>query len=91
MNNWGLKKGFNTDSGMLYTIQGLSSVKGNTPMFPTSKVLLPKYENKYNMEKALEYMRNGKRQKRTGSATLRIRSPMVLQGGEISNANLNNI
>ena len=89
MDNWGSKKGFNTNSGILYIFQGKSNL-GSRPQIPAAYCYEPRYMNQLNKKKTLEYMRNGKRNPKYGSRELTT-SGLKIQGGEITNPDVNTI
>lgn len=88
MDNWGNKKGFNNNSGMLYTVQGLSSIKKDVPQFPNFKEYTPDYKNEEQTATILSYMRNGRKLVQTGVKRLK---PLPVEGGDIRNEDINNI
>lgn len=89
--NYGFKKGFNNSAGLLYIYQGNSNLKGGKVQLPTSKVFEPDYQNEANLTKTLEYMRNGKHEKKTGRLHLKLVPGLDLKDGIITNTDMNNI
>jgi hypothetical protein len=90
MDNFGNKKGYNNSSGLLYTVQGLSSVQGNKPQFPSNKLHEPLYRNDTNMKFFKEYTRDGKKPKMSGVKRLSMKN-LETEGGDVRNEDYNNI
>ena len=91
MDNYGNKKGYNNRSGKLYIVQGLTNTASPAVQLPNSKVWEPKYENKYNTQKTMEYVRNNKKPKHTGVRRLSLLGNMADVGGNITNKDVNTI
>jgi len=89
--NYGSKKGFNTNSGNLYIHQGKTNTSTTKPQMPNFHEWNPRYINEENMSKTLEYMRSGKHEKQTGVKHLKLSNEIALNGGTINNPDLNNI
>ena len=90
MDNWGNKKGYNNNSGLLYTVQGLSCIQGDKPQLPNYKEHLPKYVNEMNTKFFLEYTRDGKKPKKTGVKRLSMKD-LTIEGGDVRNNDMNSI
>lgn len=89
--NYGHKKGFNNNSGLIYIYQGLTNTEGNKPIFPFSKVYQPYFKNDERTKKILDYMRSGDRPVIKEKKPIIIAEELKIQGGDVRDQDLNNI
>ena len=74
-------RGFNNDSGLIYTRQnGMTQYEGK-PIFGITQLPTPTYVNKQNIEQLLKSMNDRSKQKKTGGKILTIKTPESLAYG----------
>lgn len=74
-------RGFNNDSGLIYTRQnGMTQYEGK-PIFGITQLPTPTYVNKQNTEQLLKSMNDRSKQKKTGEKILTIKTPESLAYG----------
>tara|TARA_R110002096_G_scaffold133828_2_gene284803 strand:- start:1108 stop:1380 length:273 start_codon:yes stop_codon:yes gene_type:complete len=90
MFNFGIKRGFNNNSGLLYTKQGKTLLGNNVelPLFYNSK---PYYENKLNTKTFLLFSRDGLHFKSNGVKRLKLPKDVVQEGGTETNSDFQTI
>jgi hypothetical protein len=81
MFNYGNKRGYNNNSGWIYTQQGATNVMGDTPILPTYTEPLPQYENKEHVNRVLREMNNGLQIPKKGTSRLVLHEGEHLVGG----------
>jgi len=98
MDNYGIKRGFPNDSGMLRMFGGQTDYTNKNNLLPSKgiaypmfKVPMPYYENNDNKKFMLRYMNDGLKMKMTGKERLTIPKTVELEGGEVTKADYNNI
>ena len=98
MDNYGLKRGFPNNSGMLRVFAGKTDIGSKNNLFPSKGIAypiynepMPYYENNENKKFMLRYMNDGLEQKKKGVSRLTIPKAVDLAGGELTKSDYNNI
>jgi len=98
MDNYGLKRGYPNNSGMLRMFSGKTDIGSKNNLFPTKGIAypiyqepMPYYKNDENKKFMLKYMNDGLQQKTKGVKRLTIPESVELRGGEVKKSDYNNI
>ena len=92
MDNLGVKRGFNNDSGFLYSMQGNTQLGGpiQLPVYTMSR---PRYINDENKKFFLKYSNDylNKVKKEAGPYRIKLPETVPQDGGELTKNDYNNI
>jgi len=94
MDNYGIKRGYNNSSGLIYIYQGntnLDSKDNNGLWLPFYSESMPMYENDENITAFLKASRNGIKQKIKGVRRLKLNKSVEQEGGTETMADFQSI